>query len=102
MTKKICALTMARNDEFFLTRWVDYYGRHLGKENLYILLDGEDQEPPTNAVGTTVVKYHSEAMQLVSAEKNRLWKLSQYAGGRRKRCEVVIGPYTDEFIVVDT
>lgn len=44
--KKIAAITMARNDAFFLKKWVSYYGKELGRENLYIYLDGLDQENP--------------------------------------------------------
>ena len=44
MEKKICALTMVRNDDFYLRRWVEYYGRELGRENLYIFFDGTDQK----------------------------------------------------------
>ena len=40
--KRIAALTMVRNDDFYLEKWVDYYGRQLGKENLYIFFDGLD------------------------------------------------------------
>ena len=36
MMKRIAALTMVRNDDFFLRKWVEYYGSELGKENLYI------------------------------------------------------------------
>lgn len=32
--KRIAVLTMARNDDFFLRKWVEYYGRELVKENL--------------------------------------------------------------------
>ena len=32
--KKIAALTMVRNDDFYLRKWVEYYGAQLGKENL--------------------------------------------------------------------
>ena len=41
--KRICALTMARNDAFFLKKWISYYSEQLGEENLYVFLDGEDQ-----------------------------------------------------------
>ena len=47
--KKIAAITMARNDEFFLNRWIKYYGSLLGEENLYIYLDGLDQKNPSKA-----------------------------------------------------
>ena len=32
--KRIAVITMARNDEFFLSRWIEYYGREIGKEKL--------------------------------------------------------------------
>ncbi|MCQ2562124.1 MAG: hypothetical protein MJ158_00685 [Alphaproteobacteria bacterium] len=48
-TKKIAVITMARDDNFFLSRWIAYYGKLFGTENLYILLDGTDQKKPTNA-----------------------------------------------------
>ena len=41
--KKIAALTMVRNDDFYLRKWVEYYGAQLGRENLYIWFDGTDQ-----------------------------------------------------------
>ena len=48
-TKKICDITMARNDAFFLEHWIAYYGAILGKENLYIYLDGTDQPITTRS-----------------------------------------------------
>ena len=44
--KKIAALTMVRNDDFFLQKWVEYYGAQLGPENLYVYFDGTDQTIP--------------------------------------------------------
>lgn len=52
--KKIAAITMARNDEFFLGRWIKYYGNEIGTENLYIYLDGTDQTIPKNAGGANI------------------------------------------------
>ena len=35
--KRICALTMVRNDDFYLKKWVEYYGSELGVETcIYI------------------------------------------------------------------
>ena len=34
--KKICALTMARNDDFYLKKWTAYYGAQIGEETIYI------------------------------------------------------------------
>ena len=55
MKKRICAVTMVRNDEFFLRKWVAYYGAELGFENLYVFLDGTDQPLPDWCPGVNVV-----------------------------------------------
>ena len=54
--KRIAVITMARNDEFFLSRWIEYYGRQFGTENLYIYLDGDDQKIPKNIGNASVCR----------------------------------------------
>ena len=100
--KKIAALTMARNDDFYLRKWVAYYGAQLGKENLYIYLDGLDQVVAPFCEGTHAKAVEKIGTQVVSAEKGRLKFLSGKAaellsGGY----DLVIGVDADEFIVVD-
>ena len=99
--KKICAITMARNDDFFLTRWIAHYGRELGKENLYIFLDGEDQPIPKNAEGVNITHRKRVAEQVVAADKSRVKFLSQVAEELLQRYDMVIGVDADEFLVVD-
>ena len=36
MEKRIAVITVVRNDDFYLRKWVEYYGRELGRENLYV------------------------------------------------------------------
>lgn len=99
--KKICAITMARNDEFFLNRWIEYYGNQLGEENLFIFLDGEDQPIPKHA-GKANVKHCERVVEhVVAAEKRRLDFLSQTAAELLKDYDLVIGVDADEFLVVD-
>ncbi len=100
--KKIAAITMARNDDFYLRKWVAYYGAQLGKENLYIYLDGLDQVVAPFCEGTHAKAVEKIGTQVVSAEKGRLKFLSGKAaellsGGY----DLVIGVDADEFIVVD-
>lgn len=99
--RKVAAITMARNDDFFLTRWIEYYGRELGKENLYIYLDGEDQPVPKNAGGTNVFHEKRVVEHVVSAEKRRLGFLSKVAKSLLDRYDAIIGVDADEFLVVD-
>ena len=99
--KRICAVTMVRNDEFYLRKWVDYYGAELGKENLYIFLDGKDQEIPEWCSGTHVTACDKIPGKVVEAEKGRLKFLSGQAARLLKKYDMVIGTDADEFIIVD-
>lgn len=100
--KKIAALTMVRNDDFYLRKWVEYYGAQLGKENLYVFFDGLDQPVPPFCDGTHAQAVEKIGDQVVSAEKGRLKFLSERAaellsGGY----DLVLGTDADEFVVVD-
>ena len=78
--KKIAAITMVRNDDFYLRKWVEYYSRELGgKEHLYIYFDGLDQEIAPFCEGTHAEKVEKIGTQVVSAEKGRLKHLSEKA-----------------------
>lgn len=101
--KKIAALTMVRNDDFFLRKWVEYYGAQLGRENLYIFYDGMDQVVAPFCEGTHAELHEKIGHRLVSAEKERLKFLSHQASLLLTQCgyDLVIGVDADEFIVVD-
>lgn len=93
---------MARNDDFFLRKWVEYYGRELGKENLYIYYDGEDQTIGDFCLGTNAYVHPKIGTQVVSAEKGRLKFLSEKAKELFDvGYDLVIGVDADEYIVVD-
>jgi hypothetical protein len=100
-TKKICAITMARNDEFFLNRWIEYYGKELGEEHLYVYLDGVDQPVPANAGKANVIHQERVVEHVVAAEKRRLGFLSDVAEKLLETYDIVIGVDADEFLVVD-
>ena len=101
--KKIAALTMVRNDDFYLRKWVAYYSRELGgKEHLYIYFDGLDQTIAPFCEGTHAVAVPKIGTQVVSAEKGRLKFLSEKAAELMAQgYDLVIGVDADEFVVVD-
>ena len=102
-TKRIAAITMARNDDFFLTRWIAYYGRELGTENLYIYLDGLDQAVPQNAGHATVKKFDHVEQPRQVGDKTRIKMLSALAADLFARgYDIVIGCDCDEFLIVDS
>lgn len=102
-TKKIAVITMARNDEFFLNRWIKYYGGLFGEENLYIYLDGLDQKPPQGAGRTNTYIIEKLGIKVVNAESLRLNFLSDRAAELfNNGYDLVIGCDSDEFLIVDT
>lgn len=101
-TKRIAAITMARNDDFYLRKWVSYYGAQLGRENLYIYLDGLDQMVGDYCEGTHAQAVEKIGSHVVEAEKGRLKFLSSKAAELLSEgYDLVIGVDADEFIVVD-
>lgn len=101
MTKHIAAITMARNDTFFLSRWIEYYGREIGTENLYIYLDGTDQDIPENAGTAHITKLPHTDMSRSAGDKYRIGKMSDLANKLLKKYDIVIGCDCDEFLIVD-
>ena len=99
--KKIAAITMARDDEFFLSRWIAYYGKQFGTENLYILLDGTDQKIPENAGNAHITKLPHEQLSRAAGDKYRIKKLSELAHELLEKYDIVIGCDSDEFLIVD-
>ena len=99
--KKIAAITMARNDEFFLTRWIKYYGDEIGTENLYIYLDGTDQIIPKNAGHAHVKKLPHTDMPRATGDKYRIGLMNDLSRELLKTYDIVIGCDCDEFLIVD-
>lgn len=99
--KKIAAITMARNDEFFLSRWIKYYGDEIGTENLYIYLDGTDQKIPKNAGDAHITKLPHHDMARATGDKYRIGLMNDLARELLKTYDIVIGCDCDEFLIVD-
>lgn len=99
--KRICAMTMVRNDEFFLRRWVDYYGRQLGREHLYVFLDGLDQTLTGDYEGVNVQAVPHIEGGVHQADRGRIDFLSAEAARLFQRYDLVIGTDVDEFLLVD-
>ena len=92
---------MVRNDEFYLRKWVEYYGRELGKENLYIYFDGIDQAVPSFCEGTNVVVQEKLKGNVAQGDKKRIEFLSRQAAQLFEKYDLVIGTDADEILVVD-
>ncbi len=51
----IAAVTHVRNDDFFLDLWARHYGRLIGRENCYVILDGDDWTPVADLAGVNLI-----------------------------------------------
>ncbi len=99
--KRIAAITTVRNDEFFLRKWVKYYGEQLGEENLYVFLDGKDQKIPSWCPNVNVEAIDKLPGKIVEMEKIRAAFMSSQAARLLETYDMVIGTDGDEFIIVD-
>lgn len=99
--KNIKAITMVRNDRF-LEKWVEYYGTQLGKENLYVFFDGEDQEIPSFCEGVHTQLVPKMKGDVVSTERQRARFISSNAAKLfAEGADMVIATDADEFLIVD-
>lgn len=100
--KRIAAVTMVRDDDFFLQKWVNYYGKEIGLENLYVFFDGLDQVIPIFCDGIHIEKVEKIGNTVISSDKGRSRFLSQRAKLLLESgYQMVIGTDADEYLVVD-
>ena len=92
---------MVRNDDFYLRRWVEYYGKELGKENLYVWFDGTDQVIPSFCEGIHTEKKEKVKGNVVESDKGRIDFLNAAARELLQDYDLVIGTDADEFLIVD-
>lgn len=99
--KSIAVLTTVRNDTFFTNRWIEYYAKQFGQKSLYILLDGQDQPRPGTADTLNVIDMPYIETSLVTAEKRRASRTSDFAAALFHSYDIVIAVDIDEFIVLE-
>lgn len=100
--KRIAALTMVRNDDMFLRKWVEYYASQLGCENLYVYFDGEDQTVPDFCTGVNTKVLPRAEGNVVQTDRAR----ARFLSGEASRLmaegyDMALGTDVDEFLIVD-
>ena len=98
---KVAAVSMMRNDNFFVVKWIEYYGQQLGEKNLFLILDGHDQELPANCDEVNVIKLPHRKLKRAKGDRNRARLVSHLAKSLFHRYQVVIAHDIDEILVVD-
>ena len=99
--KKIAAISMVRNDEVFVQKWMHYYGEQIGHENLFLIVDGHDQPLPIKHELINIIRVPHLKLSRAKGDRNRANLVSFFAKGLFQRYNIVIGHDIDEFLVVD-
>lgn len=97
---KMAAMTMVGGDHFFLERWVEYYGRQLGRQNLFVLSHGGDPEHKRIAAGCNVIYLPFDETR--DCFNQRRWQmLSRVTSGFTSFYNWVLVGDVDEIVAVD-
>ncbi|WP_407496612.1 glycosyltransferase family 2 protein [Pseudooceanicola sp. MF1-13] len=99
MQSTACAVTMVRDDEFFLRIWLDYYGELLGHENCYVINHGRGEVVADMAAEANVIGIPGDPHKNFDAKRWRL--LNGIVQGLRSYYDHVIVGDVDELVVVD-
>jgi len=99
--KKIGVVSMVRNDQFFIPKWIDYYGKELGRENLFLFIDGHDQALPEDHASINVLRLPRQKLTRSRGDKNRIDLISNFSRALFLRYDLVIAHDIDEVLVVD-
>jgi hypothetical protein len=95
-------LTNVRADSWFLGLWIQYYGGLFGRENLHVMLDGEDWTP---AADTSAVTLHTvtDVPETRSSRDNFIanWQSNLARQLLQTGTSVVLRVDVDEFVAVD-
>jgi hypothetical protein len=96
-----CALTHVRHEEFFLEKWIDHYGALVGRENLFVVIDGEDWEPEVDLTGIETEVLLDAPRRRIRNDRFMAKEMSARANRLRKRYAHVIRGDVDEYVVLD-
>ncbi len=95
--KKIAVVTMQYNEAFYVPRWIDYYARLAGLENLYVIDHDSDGEVRELLRQVSVVRYPRSALD----DQERARFVSKFVNALLELYETVIYTDCDEFISHD-
>lgn len=95
------AMTTLRNDTLFLPRWVAHYGAAVGRENLFIILDGHDQSAPDGLGPVNILRLPHHPAPRATGDRRRARIMSDIARGLMRLYDIAILADVDEFLVLD-
>lgn len=95
----VAALTMVRDDAFFLKAWLRHYGDQLGRENCYIINHGRGEDVADLAQGCNLIGLPGDPHKNFDMKRWRL--LNGLVEGLRAYYKYVIVGDVDELVVLD-
>jgi hypothetical protein len=95
----LAAITMVRDDAFFLKAWLRHYGEMLGRENCYIVNHGRGAEVAKLAEGCNIFGIPGDPHK--NFDVKRWGLLNNLVNGLRKYYRHVIVGDVDELVVLD-
>lgn len=99
MQDKVAVITTVRDDDFFLRKWVDYYGGFFGREALYVINHGNQQAVREIAEGTNLFPIPDTNRKNFNPKR---WRTQNaLVSGLRQWYDHIIVCDVDEFIVMD-
>ncbi|AXI46927.1 hypothetical protein C1J03_13385 [Sulfitobacter sp. SK012] len=93
------AVTMVRDDAFFMRAWLRHYGNLLGRENCYVINHGRGEQVAELAQGCNVIGIPGDPHK--NFDIKRWGLLNNLVGGLRRYYRHVIVGDVDELVVVD-
>jgi hypothetical protein len=96
-----CALTHVRHESFFLEKWIAHYGAIVGRENLHVVIDGDDWEPDVDLTGIKTEILHNAPRRRIQNDRFMAKEMSGRANTLRKSYAHVIRGDCDEYVVID-
>lgn len=97
----VCALTHVRHEGYFLEKWIAHYGAIVGRDNLHLVIDGDDWEPDVDLSGIKTEILRDAPRRRIQNDRFMANEMSTRANGLRKGYEHVIRGDCDEYVVID-
>ncbi len=99
MQSTAAAVTMVRDDLFFLDTWLRHYGAEFGRENLYVINHGRGEAVAELARGCNVIGLPGDPHRNFDMKRWRL--LNNIVGGLKSYYKHVVVGDVDEILVMD-
>jgi hypothetical protein len=95
---RLAAITMVRDEQVMLPRWVAHYGRECGTDHLYVI-DDNSTDGSTDDLPCSVIRIPSWGDK--HFEQTRMRMVSRIAAGLLEAYDAVLFADADEFLVAD-